>query len=70
MAGSNSKKKRDKPCKPRGVPSGGNRRGARKAHLSESDKAMLGKGIFDRLAHQRAVEEKNAKTKKKDSGTS
>lgn len=68
MAGSNSKKKRDKPCKPRGVPSGGRRRGARRAHLSESDKAMLGKGVFDRLAHQRSVEEKAAKAKKQSDG--
>ena len=66
MASGNSKKKRNKPCKPPGVPSKGTGRGARKAHLSESDKAMLGKGVFDRIAHQRDMEERQAKAKRKD----
>jgi hypothetical protein len=66
MASGNSKKKRNKPCKPPGVSSKGTGRGARKAHLSESDKAMLGKGVFDRIAHQRALEERAFKTRKKD----
>lgn len=64
MAGSNSKRKRNKKCKPPGVNSGGNRRGARKARLSESDKAMLGKGIFDRMEHVWAKEAREQKPKK------
>ena len=45
MAGSNRKRQRNKPCKPRGVDSKGIH-GATKHPLSEIQKVLLGKGIF------------------------
>lgn len=40
-----SKRKRDKPCKPRGVNSRGEH-GAKKHPLSELQKVLIGKGLF------------------------
>lgn len=40
-----TKRKRDKPCKPRGVNSKGEH-GAKKHPLGEIQKVLLGKGIF------------------------
>ena len=41
---------RIKPCKPRGVPSGGTGRGARPTRLDRGAKVRMGKGLFDSFA--------------------
>ena len=41
-----SKRKRDKPCKPRGVDSKGLRRGARPTRQSGLEKVLAGKGQY------------------------
>ena len=41
-----SKRKRNKPCKPRGGDSGGLRRGARPTQQTNLDKVLAGKGQY------------------------
>lgn len=57
MAGSNRKRKRDKPCKPRGVDSKGIH-GATKHRLTEVQKVLLGKGVFARINLRNAAQRK------------